>query len=221
MGNTARALEIHTWDDYRAWRDDRRWEIIGGQAFAMSPSPGLRHQIIQTKIGRRLDEFFDGKPCRAIVSPIDVKFSDTDVAQPDVLVVCRCEQIKPTHIEGPPTLVVEILSDATEQRDRGVKMRLYAAHGVPEVWLVRPFPSLIEVYRLDGKSYRLVTTYSPPDTLRSPGFPKLRLKLDDVFDFPPETEGLPSKVREESPPAYGSRGRRRDIKGKRRVAGVR
>jgi hypothetical protein len=33
-----------TWDDYRSWRDDRRWEIIGGQAFDMSPAPSVFHQ---------------------------------------------------------------------------------------------------------------------------------------------------------------------------------
>ena len=184
MNNTATVLKRYTWDDYRTWSDDERWEVIGGDAYAMSPSPTARHQIIQTKLGRRLDEFFDGKPCRAIVAPMDVKLSDVDIVQPDVLVVCRPEQITATHIEGAPALVIEILSESSERHDRGIKMRLYAAHGVPEVWLVKPYPSMIEVYRLDGESYRLAATYVPPDKLSSPGFPKLKLKLKDVFDFP-------------------------------------
>ena len=206
MSKTARAVRTYTWDDYCAWPDDERWEIIGGEAYAMSPSPTARHQIIQTKLGRRLDEFLDGKPCMAIVSPMDVKLSNTDVVQPDVLVVCNPGQIRSTHIEGAPALVVEILSDSTEAYDRGAKMRLYAAHGVPEVWLVRPHPSIVEVYRLDGEGYRLIATYTPPETLKSPGFPKLKLKLKDVFDFPLEPdEKAAMTVRERPAPAYGKK----------------
>jgi len=210
MSNTATALKGYTWDDYRAWPDDARWEIIGGEAYAMSPSPTARHQMVQARLVVALDTFFRGRPCRAIPSPMDVKLSATDVVQPDVLVVCRPEQIKATHIEGPPALVVEILSDSSEQHDRGIKLRLYAAYGVPEVWLVKPFPSLVEVYRLDGESYRLAATYVPPDTLKSPGFPKLKLKLKDVFDFPLEpAEKAAMAVREGPAPAYGAKRKRR------------
>jgi len=206
MSNAARAVRTYTWDDYRAWPDDERWEIIGGEAYAMSPSPTVRHQMIQARLVSALDAFFRGKPCRAISSPMDVKLSDTDIVQPDVLVVCNKDQIKPTHIEGAPALVVEILSDSTEARDRGAKMRLYAAHGVPEVWLVRPHPSIAEVYRLDGEGYRLIATYAPPETLKSPGFPKLKLKLKDVFDFPLEPgEKAAMTVREGPVPVYGTK----------------
>ena len=169
----------------------------------MSPSPTVRHQMVQARLVSALDRFLRGRPCRTISSPMDVKLSDTDVVQPDVLVVCRPQQIKATHIEGAPALVIEILSDSTEPHDRGIKMRLYAAHGVPEVWLVRPHPSLVEVYRLDGRSYRLVATHMPPGKLSSPGFPKLKLKLKAVFDFPLEDGEKVDMVKEAHPP-YGS-----------------
>jgi Uma2 family endonuclease len=217
MGTAATATVRYTWDDYRAWPDDRRWELIDGEAYAMSPSPGTLHQMVQMRLGSALDGALRGGTCRAIAAPMDVRLSDLDVVQPDVLVVCKPEQIRETHIEGAPALVVEILSDATELRDRGVKMRLYAAHGVPEVWLARPRPSLIEVYRLDGESYRLAATFAPPDVLRSAGFPKLKLKLDAVFDFPRGTESVPRVVRE-GPPARApdaARGARNNMPARR------
>ena len=140
--------------------------------------------MVQMNLWAGLNTFLRGHACRVFAAPLDVKLSDADVVQPDVLVVCQPEQIKATHIEGAPALVIEILSESSELHDRGIKMRLYAAHGVAEVWLVKPYPSMIEVYRLDGESYRLAATYVPPDKLSSPGFPKLKLKLKDVFDFP-------------------------------------
>ena len=131
MNSTAKTLRVYTLDDYQTWPDDRRWEIIRGAAHAMSPSPTARHQIVQTKLARRLDEFFDVAPCRVIVSPMDVKLSETDVVQPDVLVVCKPKQIKRTHIEGGPTLVVEILSESSALHDRTTKMQVYARYGIP------------------------------------------------------------------------------------------
>ena len=209
MSNAARALKRYTWDDYRAWPDDERWEIIGGEAYAMSPSPTARHQMVQTRLASALDTFFRGRPCRAISSPMDVKLSDMDIVQPDVLVVCRPEQLATTHIEGAPALVVEILSESSALHDRTTKMQLYARHGVPEVWLVTPYPSMIEVYRLDGKTYRFVATYAPSDTLKSPGFPKLKLKLKDIFDFPLEPGEKAAMVVKEGPSVeYGAKKRR-------------
>ena len=29
----------YTWDDYLGWPEGERWELIGGSAHAMSPSP--------------------------------------------------------------------------------------------------------------------------------------------------------------------------------------
>ena len=214
MGNTATALRRYTWDDYRSWPDNQRWEIIGGEAYAMSPSPTARHQMIQIRLAAALDTFFRGRPCRVIASPMDVKLSDTDIVQPDVLVVCSPGQIRRTHIEGAPSLVVEILSESSALHDRTTKMRLYARSGVPEVWLVTPYPSMIEVYRLDGEGYRLAGTYTRDDTLKSPGFPKLKLNLEDVFDFPLEPdEKAAMAVRESPPSAYRTKRPRRGAKG--------
>jgi len=42
MSQAARAArECFTRDDYRSRPDDERWEIVGGEAFAMTPAPFL------------------------------------------------------------------------------------------------------------------------------------------------------------------------------------
>ena len=100
----------YTWADYQTWNDDQRWEIIGGEAYLMSPGPTSRHQIISSALHAQMYAYFTGKPCRVLAAPMDVRLSDEDVVQPDLLVVCRPDQLTRTHIEGAPTLVVEILS---------------------------------------------------------------------------------------------------------------
>ena len=199
MAEPARKLH-YTWDDYRQWNDDQRWELVDGEVFAMTPAPSLRHQRIQLELTRRLGDYFDGKPCQVFPAPTDVKLSDEDVVQPDLLVVCDKTQLKETHVEGPPALLVEILSPSTATFDRVRKMRLYARSGVKEVWLVTPYPWLVEVFVLDGESFRLAQGFEKTDTLTSPSFPGLRIELEQVFDYEiPPHEQVPM-VKESRPP---------------------
>jgi Uma2 family endonuclease len=207
MSRAATARRLYDWEDYRSWPDDQRWEVIDGEAFAMSPAPHPRHQLIAGEIFAGLHACLTGSSCRAIMAPVDVRLSVRDVVQPDVVVVCRPEQITRTHIEGAPALVVEVLSASTALFDRTRKLRLYARSGVGEVWLVTPYPWLVEVLQLDGATYRVAGTYTKTDTLASPTFPGLAMDLGKVFDFPLEPGEEVPMVREGHPP-YATRRKR-------------
>ncbi len=147
-----------------------------------------------------LRAFLRGKRCRAMVSPLDVKLSEVDVVQPDVLVVCDPRKIKDTHIEGAPDLVVEIASPSTTVYDRTLKLELYARYRVKEYWLVTSYPHLLEALLLDGDGYRIRKVYRKQDTLTSPTLPGLELPLAAIFDFPiPDAERI-LEVHESTPP---------------------
>lgn len=201
MSTQPAARRRYTWQDYRSWPEDERWEIIDGEAFAMSPSPTVRHQSILLELAQQLAPHFRGKPCTLFLAPLDIKFDDENCVEPDLFVVCNPRQIKRTHVEGAPRLVVEIISDSSVMRDRVRKMRLYARFGVKEVWLVTPWPSIVEVFVLSGKTYRLAGAFRKEDACASPTFPDLRLDLARVFDFPPEP-GDAVEVVKEPPAAY-------------------
>jgi Uma2 family endonuclease len=195
-----------TWTDYRAWPDDERWELIAGAAYAMSPSPGSRHQAISVALTGGLFPFFVKGPCRLFAAPMDVRLSEEDVVQPDLLVVCDPSQIKPTHIEGPPRLAVEILSPHSHVQDRHRKTALYARCGVQEYWIVTPFPSLVELFVLADGGYRLWRTFARTDSLASPTFPALSLPLETIFDFPLEPAEQELLRVKEAPAPYSARG---------------
>jgi Uma2 family endonuclease len=74
-------------------------------------------------------------------------------------------------------MVVEILSPSTRGRDRGIKMRRYAALGVPRYWIVDPDAQTIECWPLESGEFRLVTQASVPDVLRHPDWPDLSIDL--------------------------------------------
>jgi len=128
----------YTWSDYLSWPEDERWEIIGGVAYAMVPSPSTRHQSVVLSLAARLRSSLAGSPCRPFIAPTDVKLSDLDVVQPDILVVCDPSKVKPSHIEGAPDLVVEVLSPGTSAKDLRQKRQLYERSGVREYLVVDP-----------------------------------------------------------------------------------
>ena len=192
--------EGFSWDDYRSWRDGKRWEIISGEAYDMTPAPTTRHQKIVSRLTHHLEAYLANRPCSVYPSPVDVLLSEDDVVQPDLVVVCDESQVKSTHIEGPPALVIEILSPSTEIRDRGVKLDLYAASGVTEVWLVTPYPSLIEVFLLQDRAYRRVHAFTREQRLLSPTFAGLDIDLNALFDFPIPPEERIEMVKEGHPP---------------------
>lgn len=50
-----------------------------------------------------------------------------------------------------PDFIVEILSNSTADRDRGVKFQDYQAHGVEEYWIIDPDLNIVEQYILQKK----------------------------------------------------------------------
>ena len=198
----AKLSHAYTWSDYQSWPAGERWELVGGEAVAMSPSPSSRHQDLVGELTALMRTHFRGKTCRVFPSPMDVKLSDEDVVQPDLLVVCRPEQIRRTHIEGPPSLVVEVLSDSSLRHDRHTKRMLYARFGIPEYWIVTPFPHLVEILVLENGRYVLDRSFTRTDELTSATIPDLRFPLDSVFDFPLDEEEKKLLVVKEPPVAY-------------------
>jgi Uma2 family endonuclease len=197
MGHPFKKTEArYSWDDYQSWSDDQRYELVGGEPFAMSPSPGSRHQRIARRLSASFESYFEGKRCEHFFAPFDVKLSDKDIVQPDLFVVCNKSQIKRTHIEGAPALVVEIISPSSAAHDRIRKMDLYARFGVKEVWLATPYPPMVEIFLLDGASYRRVSAFQKEDELVSATFPELRIPLEPVFDYPPDPDDPPLIVSE-------------------------
>ncbi len=194
--------QLYTWADYQNWPDEERWEIIDGEAYMMSPAPTTRHQAILGALAREFLNHFHNRKCKPFLSPVDVKLSEEDIVQPDIVVVCDDRQIKETHIDGAPALAVEIVSPSSAVHDRMRKMRLYAEAGVKEYWIVTPHPSMVEIFLLDGKTYRMHATFGRGDVLVGGIFKGLKINLKEVFSFPLTVEEEKIYKVKESPARY-------------------
>ena len=151
MGTTQPVVKF-TYEDYRTAPPDRRYELLDGD-LVMVPAPNLKHQTVQLELATQLTRFIKDRALgKLFIAPCDVVLSDTDVVQPDLLFVSREREHLLSggeNVRGAPDLVIEILSPATADRDRGYKHALYGRHGVMEYWLVdrppRPSRSIANV----------------------------------------------------------------------------
>lgn len=184
-GQAARAKKHYTWADLCALPEGVRAEIIDGELFDMSAAPALLHQQVLGELNEAFREHFKGEICQVFFAPVDVKLADDSVVEPDLLVVCDPRQLRGTHVEGAPALVVEILSPSSPLHDRWRKMRLYARAGVAEYWIIDPVARMVEIYSLDGAGYRLHGSFGPGEAAAGAKFPKLLVKVDALVRTPP------------------------------------
>ena len=172
-----------TYADYLRTADDERYELLSGE-LVMSPSPKEIHQYILGRLFLRLGTFIYGRNLgKVYCSPFDVVLSDTDVVQPDLLFVSNSREsiITEENVRGAPDLVVEILSPATAERDRTVKLDLYARYGVREYWIVDPDDKKITVLVRGESRFEVVGIYEAEESLRSPTLAGFSIALREIF----------------------------------------
>jgi Uma2 family endonuclease len=130
--------------------DGNRYEAIGG-ALHVSPPPKMPHQWVSAKLFAALSDLLV-QPGYGVLfyAPLGVEFPETEEGvQPDIVFVTRerLHILREDGIQGPPDLVIEILSPSTARRDRTVKRQLYERHGVAQYWIVDIDAKQIEVWR--------------------------------------------------------------------------
>lgn len=173
-----------TYEIYAAMPDaDQRYEVIDGVLEMMSPSPTAAHQGTIMGLISELN-----RSCISdyilYVSPLDVILSETNVVQPDLLMIhrSRLHIVTPRAVEGAPDLVVEIVSPGSRKRDKLTKMVVYAQHAVPEYWIVDSQARTLEQHRLnDDGRYELCNLFEAEDRVHSDKLPCVAFMLNDVF----------------------------------------
>ncbi|MCA9697754.1 MAG: Uma2 family endonuclease [Myxococcales bacterium] len=189
MSSPSTAERPHTYGEVRAWGDGTRWELIDGQAHAMT-GPSWQHQSVVARLVVQLLAYFDTQSCRVLPAPLDVRLPKGDepddeietVVQPDISVVCDLGKLDDRGCRGAPKLVIEVLSPSTAGRDHIVKRELYDRHGVEQYWLVHPVDRLVTIYRrTQGAGFAAPEIFEARGIVAVEGFAGLALDWDRVF----------------------------------------
>ena len=175
-----------TYADLEALPAHQVGEIIGGVLYA-SPRPALKHARAASTLGTDLGGPFDrgrgGPGGWLILDEPELHFAD-DVLVPDLAGWTR--ERMPEMPDAPfmtlaPDWLSEVLSPSTAGFDRAEKLPIYARERVTHVWLVDPLLQTVEVLRLDGASYRLVTTWRGDMSVRAEPFDAIELELGALW----------------------------------------
>src|SRR3954453_18680263 len=149
---TAPVHEIHhTYAEYLALEasSNVKHEFLNGEIYAMAggtPEHAALAAAITTLIGAQLGE----GPCRAFSSDLKVRVLATGlVSYPDLTIICGAVEYDPQSrlVAVNPTLIVEVLSDSTEDWDRGEKLEHFKQiPSLPECLLVSHRTRQIELW---------------------------------------------------------------------------
>ena len=163
--------------------DGKRYEIIEGVLYEM-PAANTEHALIIMRLIRwTFGPLIWGMGGEILTAPIDVFIRDGDPVQPDLLILLpeQLDLIAKRGVEGPPALVVEVLSPSNPEHDRITKRALYARAGVAEYWIVSPEAATIAILTLNEGNYDVHARVGGDEPLTSPSFPALSGTAAQVF----------------------------------------
>jgi len=141
--------------------DSHVGEIIDGDLYA-SPRPRPLHGRAIPRLHKQIDRPDDDDDPDGwiiLVEP-EVRFGK-HLLVPDVAGWRRArlrEIPDVVTIKITPDWVCEGLSPSTARLDKGRKREIYAKHGVDYLWYLDPERKMLDIFELDGKSYRLAKT---------------------------------------------------------------
>jgi len=173
-------------------------EFINGEVFMHSPAK-YRHSNCLSLIQRLISTYVDTHQLGWVGAEKVLVCLTRNDYEPDLVFYGnqKAGQLHPDQTEfHAPDLVIEVLSESTESRDRGVKFEDYAAHGVPEYWLVDPDKEIVEQYELAGNGYALRVKQAD-GTVRSGIVPGFAVPVRAFFD---REENLAALHRLAAPP---------------------
>ncbi len=133
-----------SYEEYLAWEDEgRHGEWVDGEVIVFMV-PTILHQLIAgflysllSLYARRFDLGL------VLIAPVEMHLRpDGPSREPDVLFIARehLDRLSLQRLAGPADLVIEIVSDESQYRDRVDKFFEYQEAGVREYWLLDPRP---------------------------------------------------------------------------------
>lgn len=170
-------------DIWDAPDDGRRYEVIDGELH-VTTTPDLDHQEPSGNLFGLIWSYLRVHPIgRIYAAPVGVILDEGNGLQPDLVYVSneRAAILTRRGIRGVPDLVVEVLSPGTENKDRGIKMRRYAASVVPHYGIVVPETRSLEAYHIGEQGYTLMEVCHVGSTFRPSLFPGLEIVVADLW----------------------------------------
>jgi Uma2 family endonuclease len=174
-----------TYDDVVAAPPSKVAEIVDGELY-LSPRPAGPHTRVATLLGVDLGGPFDRDPGGTdapggwiLLDEPELHFGE-QIVVPDLAGWRRTRMPKVPNepfFTLAPDWVCEVISPSSQRLDRVKKMGIYARERIPHAWLIDPLARTLEVFRLDGPSWRVVGSYDSDASVRAEPFDAIELEM--------------------------------------------
>jgi Uma2 family endonuclease len=162
---------------------DERVELVEGEIIQMSPI-GHRHGV---RVVRASTMFFEAFGRKAVISTQGtLRLNKRTEFEPDLVVFKpRADFYASGRAKPADVLLVVEMADSSLSSDRKIKIPLYAASGIPEVWIQDIENDLLLVYR-DPREENYATSLELQrnESVSPNAFPEIRFSIDDLFGGP-------------------------------------
>jgi Uma2 family endonuclease len=158
-----------------AFTEFDRLELINGRLVEMSPK-GLRHENVRNQLTYFLTTQSATTPVFVSAEP-QFNLADDLYRNPDILL--HPKSIITSSVRGPTAILVIEIADTSLKSDLKVKAQTYAAHGVPEYWVINAWSLVTTVHRdPTPEGYATVTEVAENSPLVPLLAPSLAIQLD-------------------------------------------
>lgn len=170
----------HRMIDAGVFDADDRVELIDGELRAMPPIKS-DHAGKSKRLNRLLTLGAGDDALVAVQDPLTLQ--PRSEPEPDLMLLRpRQDYYEGANPTPADTLLVIEICDSSLRYDQEVKVPLYAAHGVPEVWLVDLPHRRLEIYREPGPDgYRLMLRPDAGEVITPALLPGLRIPVADIW----------------------------------------
>lgn len=160
-------------------QEDDRVQLLDGELVEM-PAVGSRHLSSVGRLNRLMVRALGDRAFVSVQGPIRLdRFSEPE---PDVaLLRPRADDYGGAIPEPEDTLLVIEVAASSLPIDRKVKLPLYAAAGIPEVWIVDLERNTVEVHRNPRASGYEIQTTITSGTLSPSAFPEVELEVMEIL----------------------------------------
>jgi Uma2 family endonuclease len=148
--------------DVEALPEGKVGELIDGDLYICG-RPRSPHARALGSVLRQVDDDDDSPDGWVILAEVEIWFGKNrkNLLVPDISGWRRArmpEMPDVPRFDLVPDWVCECLSPSTARLDRGRKREIYAKHKVGHIWYVDPELRTVDVYTLDGSTYRVTQT---------------------------------------------------------------
>jgi Uma2 family endonuclease len=157
-------------------QEDERFELIGGEVVPMLPKGG-RHEMVKLD----LNEHFQRTKAEdlRVAQETTLRLDEISFLEPDFCVFPR--SIFPSDMRGYDVLLAIEVSDTSLRYDLGRKIGVYAAFGIPEVWVIDANTLVTRVHRrLGAEGYAEIADIAHDGLLEARRAPSVAVRLADL-----------------------------------------